>query len=200
MIFRTFHRLALFFVLSIGYISLNQAATATTATAVVTSTTTTTTSSSCLGGVSTGFKLSGAITHSKTFTPTVLSKYQTSKMTVSYYSGKDGLVTKTFIGVPLIDLLNEAVVVTDSTRKNDALRKYLVATATDCYQVIIALAEIQPATGGQQAMVAFETVDETGTIQPLDDTEGEVKLIMPGDKTGGRDMFHLNSIVVRSAP
>jgi hypothetical protein len=153
----------------------------------------------CLGGVSTGFKLSGAVTKSKSFTPTDLAKYQTSKMTVTYFSGKDGLVTKTFIGVPLLDLLNEAVVKTDSTRKNDILRKYLVVSATDCYQVIVSLAEIQPSFGGQQAMVAFETVDATGAVVPLDDTEGEVKLIMPGDKAGGRNMFHLNSIVVRSA-
>lgn len=155
---------------------------------------------SCLGGVSTGFKLSGAVTKSKSFTPTDLAKYQTSKMTVTYFSGKDGLVTKTFIGVPLLDLINEAVVKVDSTHKNDILRKYLVATSTDCYQTVISMAEIQPNFGGQQAMVAFETVDATGAVAPLDDTEGEVKLIMPDDKAGGRNMFHLNSIVVRSAP
>lgn len=151
---------------------------------------------SCLGGASTGLRLSGAVNKSKSFTPASLSTYQTSKITMTYFSGKDGLVTKTLIGVPLLDLLNEAVVKTDSTRKNDILRKYLAVTATDCYQVVIALAEIQPNFGGEQAMVAFETVDETGEIVPLDD----MRLVMPSDKAGGRNVSNMNSIVVRSAP
>lgn len=176
-----FRKLTLAFIFMIGYTPLTQA------------------TSSCLGGVSSGFKLSGSVTHPKTFTPTSLSQYRTSQMTVSYFSGSAGLVTKTYIGVPLYDLINEAGVVIDPTHKNDILRKYLVINATDCYQVIVALAEIQPSFGGQQALVAFETVDETGAEVPLDDTEGAIKLVMPGDKAGGRNVFHLNSIVVRSA-
>jgi hypothetical protein len=182
MLFRTFHLLVLLFTLAISYASLTQAA------------------DSCLGGASTGFKLGGAVTTPKFFTPAKLKLYQTSKMTVTYFTGNAGLVTKTFVGVPLYDLINEAAVITDSTRKNDMLRKYLVATATDCYQVIVALAEILPSTVGEQAMVAFATVDATGAEIPLDDTEGSVKLVMPNDKAGGRYVFHLNSIVVRSAP
>ncbi|MDO9106872.1 MAG: hypothetical protein Q7U57_18170 [Methylovulum sp.] len=178
----TFRQLAVIFIFLIGYTPFSQAA------------------PSCLGGVSSGFKLGGAVTHPKSFTPASLGQYQASKMTVTYFSDSAGLVTKTFIGVPLYDLISEAAVSTDSTRKNDMLRKYLVINATDCYQVIVALAEILPATGGQQAMVAFATVDESGAILPLDDSEGSVKLVMPGDKTGGRDVFHLSSIVVRSAP
>ena len=179
---RLFRQLTLILIFMTGYASLSQAA------------------PSCLGGASTGFKLNGSVNHPKLYTPTILSQHKTSKMTVTYFSGSAGLVTKTFIGVPLYDLITEAEVISDSTRKNDMLRKYLVINATDCYQVIVAVAEMLPATGGQQAMVAFETVDETGAILPLDDTEGAVKLVMPGDKTGGRDVFHLSSITVRSAP
>ncbi|PPD41633.1 MAG: hypothetical protein CTY16_15690 [Methylobacter sp.] len=179
---RIFHLLALAFILTFGYASLGQAA------------------PSCLGGASSGFRLGGAVNHPKSFTPKILAGYQTSKMTVTYFSGAAGLVTKTFVGVPLYDLISEAGVITDSTRKNDMLRKYLAVNATDCYQVIVALAEIQPSFGGEQAMVAFATVDATGAILPLDDTEGAVKLVMPGDKAGGRNVFHLNTIIVRSAP
>jgi len=80
------------------------------------------------------------------------------------------------------------------------LRKYLVINATDCYQVIVAVAEILPSFGGQQAMVAFGAVDETGAILPLDDTEGAVRLVIPGDKAGGRYVSNVSNIVVRSAP
>lgn len=177
-----FRQWALIFILMTGYASLGQAA------------------SSCLGGASTGFKLNGSVNHPKSFTPTTLSQYQSAKMTVSYFSGSAGLVTKTFIGVPLYDLIVEAGVITDSTRKNDMLRKYLVINATDCYQVIVAVAEILPSFGGQQAMVAFGVVDETGAILPLDDTEGAVRLVIPGDKAGGRYVSNVSNIVVRSAP
>jgi DMSO/TMAO reductase YedYZ molybdopterin-dependent catalytic subunit len=182
MICRTLCKLTLILTFIIGYASSGYAA------------------DSCLGGASTGFKLGGAVTNPKSFTPESLSKYPTSKMTVSYFSGSSGLVTKTFIGVPLYDLLTEAAIITESTRKNDMLRKYLVANATDCYQVLVAVAEIMPNFGGEQAMVAFASVDSTGTVLPLDDTEGAVKLVMPGDKAGGRQVFHLNRITVRSAP
>ncbi|MDD2722623.1 MAG: hypothetical protein PHH59_01195 [Methylovulum sp.] len=179
---RIFQQVVLIFILALGFASLGQAA------------------PSCLGGPSTGFRLGGAVNNPKSFTPAILAGYQTSKMTVTYFSGSAGLVTKTFIGVPLYDLVTEAVIKTDSTRKNDMLRKYLLINATDCYQVIVAVAEIVPSFGGEQAMVAFATVDATGAIVPLDDTEGAVKLVMPGDKAGGRDVFHLNNIAVRSAP
>ena len=155
---------------------------------------------SCLGGPSTKFRLSGAVTTPKTFTPAILAGYRTSTATVSYFSGASGLVTKTFVGVPLYDVINEAGVITDATRKNDLLRKYLAINATDCYQVIVALAEIQPSFGGQQAMVAYAMVDAAGVVQPLDETESALRLVMPGDKAGGRNVFHLNGIVVRSAP
>jgi len=155
---------------------------------------------SCLGGASSGVRLAGAVNTPKTFTPETLSGYPTSKMTVSYFSGASGLVTKTFIGVPLYDLITEAGVITDSARKNDMLRKYLQISATDCYETLVAVAEILPSFGGQQAMVAFATVDAAGAVTPLDETEGAVKLVMPGDKAGGRNVFHLNKITVRSAP
>jgi len=179
---RIFRHLTLILIFMTGFASLSQAA------------------PNCLGGASPGFKLGGLVNHPKSFTPAILSQYPTSKMTVSYFSGSTGLVTRTFIGVPLYDLITEAGVITDSSRKNDMLRKYLVINATDCYQVIVAAAEIQPSFGGQQAMVAFETVDATGAIVPLDDTEGAVRLVIPGDKAGGRYVSNVSSIVVRSAP
>jgi hypothetical protein len=51
--------------------------------------------------------------------------------------------------VPLIDLLNEAVIITDPNRRNDILRKYVVAGATDCYEAIIAVADLLPNFGAQ---------------------------------------------------
>lgn len=154
----------------------------------------------CSGGASTTFRIGGAVENPKIFDATTLASYQSSKETISYYSGSSGLVTQTYIGVPLYDLLNEAVVKTDPTRKNDILRKYLVVNATDCYQVVVAAAEIQPANGHQLMMVAYATVDATGAVQPLSESEGAFRLIVPGDKAGARFVSNLNRITVRSAP
>lgn len=155
---------------------------------------------SCLGGPSTQVKISGSgvVSTPKVYTPAMLAARQTSKMTVSYFSGASGLVTKTFVGVPLYDLIQEVGVTLDSTRKNDMLRKYMTMTATDCYQVVVAMAEIQPSVGGQQVMVAFAQVDAAGEVIPLDDNEGALKLVVPGDKAGARQVFHLSTIAVRN--
>ena len=87
-------------------------------------------------------------------------------VTVSYFSGNQGLVTKTYEGVPLIDLLNDAVIVTDPTHRNDLLRKYVHVKATDCYEVIVSVAELLSNFGHQQVLVAFETGDGQPWMRP----------------------------------
>ena len=129
----------------------------------------------------------------KTFTLESLQQYPPSRVVVSYFSGSQGLVTKTFLGVLLSDLLNEAKVILDPNHKNDSLRKYLDITGTDCYEVIVALAEILPNYGGQQVLIAYAD----GDGNPLTD-EGMARLVVPGDKSGGRFVSNIVSIVVRS--
>jgi DMSO/TMAO reductase YedYZ molybdopterin-dependent catalytic subunit len=131
----------------------------------------------------------------KTFTLESLQQYPPSRVVVSFFSGSQGLVTKTYLGVPLSDLLNEAEVLLDPTRKNDSLRKYLAISATDCYEVIVALAEILSNFGSQQVLIAYAD----GDGNPLTD-EGMARLVVPGDKAGGRFVSNIVSTVVRSAP
>lgn len=150
--------------------------------------------SSCAGGYAPAFLLTGAVENPRTYRLGDLQGLTSSKATVSYFSGRDGLVTKTFIGVPLLDLLDAAVIVNDPAQKNDALRKYLVVTASDCYQVSVALAELLPTFGGEQIMVAFAD----GDGQPLNGDEGMARLIVPGDKAGGRFVSNITRIAVRS--
>jgi hypothetical protein len=99
--------------------------------------------------------------------------------------------------VPLIDLLNDAVIITDNAaHRNDVLRKYVVVRGTDCYEVIIAVADLLSNFGHQQVLVAFET----GDGQPLDASEGMARLIVVNDKQGGRLVSNVATITVRSAP
>ena len=152
---------------------------------------------SCPGGYSNQFRLNGQVQNPSGFRLVDLQYRPASIVTVSYFSGSSGFVTKSYIGVPLINLLNDAVIITDNTaHRNDILRKYVAIRATDCYEVIVAVAELLSNFGHQQVLVAFETADG----QPLDATEGMARLIVPGDKAGGRFVSNITTITVRSAP
>lgn len=151
---------------------------------------------SCPGGFSDQFRLNGQVQNPARFRLADFQYRPSVHLTVSYFSGNQGLVTKTYEGVPLIDLLNDAVIVTDPTHRNDLLRKYVHVKATDCYEVIVSVAELLSNFGHQQVLVAFET----GDGQPLDATEGMARLIVPGDKAGGRFVSNVTTITVRTAP
>lgn len=151
----------------------------------------------CPGGYSNEFRLNGEVQNPDRFRLIDLQDRPSLRVAVSYFSGSSGFVTKSYIGVPLIDLLNDAVINTDNTaHKNDILRKYVAVRATDCYEVIVAVAELLSNFGHQQVLVAFET----GDGQPLDATEGMARLVVPGDKAGGRFVSSIATITVHSAP
>lgn len=151
---------------------------------------------SCAGGFSNSFSLRGEVETSARFRLADLKKLPSSRVTVSYFSGSSGLVTKTYVGVQLNDLLTAAVVKTDTSRRNDILRKYVAVRATDCYESIIAVADLLPNFGAQQVLIAYAT----GEGAPLDETEGMARLIVAGDKQGGRLVSNVTAVIVRSAP
>lgn len=103
---------------------------------------------SCNGGYYPSVKIGGEVTTAKTYTLADLQAMTTSKLNVAFFSGSAGMQTYSFIGVPLLDLLNEAGVVTNPNQKNDILRKSLVVTSSDCYQVVVAMAELLPTFSG----------------------------------------------------
>ncbi|HOB60783.1 MAG TPA: molybdopterin-dependent oxidoreductase [Candidatus Competibacteraceae bacterium] len=146
----------------------------------------------CDGGVSDSFTLSGGVTNQKTFTLETLQQYTPSKLDVWYYTGK-GPVQTSYIGVLLADLLNEAVVVTDPAVKNDILSKYVLVRASDCYEVVVAVAELLSSFGGDQIMVAYATGDGQ-----LLSSDGMARLVVPGDKSGGRYVSNITTIQVLS--
>lgn len=151
---------------------------------------------SCEGGFAKTFKLEGQVQEPATLRLIDLKRMPSSRVTVTYYSGSSGLVTKTYTGVVLNDLLTNAGIKTDPAIRNDILRKYVVVTATDCYQSVIAVADLLPNFGAQQVLIAYADGDGA----PLDETEGMARLIVAGDKQGGRLVSNVTSVAVRSAP
>jgi len=149
----------------------------------------------CPGGYSARVALNGAVQHRAVFRLADLQARGASRVTISFF-GAGSFQTKTYIGVPLIDLLNEAVVITDPSRKNDILRKYVLVRGSDCYESIIAVADLLPNYGAQQVLLAYATGDGA----QLDSSEGVARLIVVGDKQGGRLVSNVAAITVRSSP
>lgn len=156
----------------------------------------------CKGGASTTLKVNGDVTNKAEYTLTDLknfrldpaAEYTPTTLTVTFNSSQ-GKVTSTYTGIPLIDLLTAANIKVNKKQKNDILRKYVIAHATDCYEAVIALGEFLPKVEGKKVLVAYED----GSGQPLADSEGMVHLIVPGDVAGGRYVYHLSRLTVRSA-
>ncbi len=149
----------------------------------------------CPGGYINRVSLSGAVQHPAIFRIDDLRARGASRVSISFF-GAGSFQTKSYIGVPLIDLLNEAVVVTDPSRKNDILRKYVTVRGSDCYETIVAVPELLSTYGHQDVLIAYETGDRVA----LDQTEGMARLIVVNDKQGGRLVSNVARIIVHSAP
>jgi len=137
------------------------------------------------------FELTGAVQRPETFTRERLRQYSSFKIEVVFGSG-NRMAKGIFVGVPLWELLQEVGVKTEPGRKNDLLRKYLLVTGSDGYQVVLALGEILPDFGGQPVLVAYQRDGK-----PLGSEEGMARLVVPNDKSGGRFVDHIVRIEVR---
>ena len=148
----------------------------------------------CPGGASNSFDVSGAVTNKTNFNLTDLqNQFSPAQVNVTYFAA-GAVVSASYTGVLLWDLLNNAPVggiVTNPNVKNDILGKVVVVTGTDCYQSVFGAGEIDPFFGGAQVIVAYAT-----NGQSLGDT-GFAKIIVPGDKAGGRFVSNITKIEVR---
>jgi hypothetical protein len=120
-------------------------------------------------------------------------KYSPAQENVTYFAA-GSVVTESFTGVLLWDLLNSPPVggiTTDSAVKNDILHKVIVVTGSDCYQSVFGAGEIDPSFGGSQIMVAYATGGASlGTA-------GFARIVVPGDKQGGRFVSNIVEIEVK---
>lgn len=149
----------------------------------------------------TSFTLKGAIRDGQT--PLVLNRFDLkarlaeTTQTVTYNT----TVTKTYTGVSLWALVDgQGLVTTAATNgKNRQLEYYVLGTASDGYQAIFALGELDPTFGNKQSQLVYrETV--AGVSQPLDASDGPFRLTAPGDLRGGRYVSGLTGLEVAAAP
>ena len=127
--------------------------------------------------------LQGKVRQPQRWTLEDLKKMPAEHADVSYQTDR-GPVRASFTGVLLWSLIGAAGGIDDSA-KNPELRHAIRITAKDGYVVVTSSGEIAPDFGAKGVIVAYERDGK-----PLD----ELRIVMPGDKHGGRNVRDVVSI------
>lgn len=157
----------------------------------------------CPGGFSEKFRLGGEVNNPTTLNLSHLQSLPTTAVTVSFQT-KTGLKTETYYGVSLWELINSeqtGLKVGNSglNPKNAFLRQYILVEATDCYGAVVSIGEIHPNFEAKKVLVAYAKKAEDGKVEYLTE-EGFARLVVPGDRAGGRFVSNIRNIMIFSAP
>jgi len=134
-------------------------------------------------GQSPTLMLEGKVRQPQRLTLADLKKMPAEHADVSYQTDR-GPVSGSFTGVPLWSLIAAAGGIDDGA-KNPELRHAIRITAKDGYVVVTSSGEIAPDFGAKGVIVAYERDGK-----PLD----HFRIVMPGDKHGGRNVRDVVSI------
>lgn len=140
------------------------------------------------------FQVDGLVAQPRSFTRDDLASMSTWSMPVVFVAGQQ-VQSGTFTGPSLLQVIQAAGgPVFDASRNNDLLRRFIVASGADGYAVVLAWGEIDPEFAAEPVLVAFERDG-----QPLGEGQGMARLVVPGDKRGGRHVNRLTHIELRDA-
>jgi DMSO/TMAO reductase YedYZ molybdopterin-dependent catalytic subunit len=103
---------------------------------------------------------------------------------------EDG-TTSVYEGVLVAELLKRAGVPLGTELRGDAVATYLVASASDGYQVVFSLPELDPAFTSSDVIVA-DTVDG----KPLFGYQGPLRIVAPKDLRAARSIRMLQRLEV----
>lgn len=98
-------------------------------------------------------------------------------------------------GVPLLALLREAGAMPAKPLHGAQLARIVRASARDGYRVVFSLAELDPTLGNARVFVV-----DACAGKPLDEHEGPLRLLVPGDARPARGVRQLQAIDVIDAP
>lgn len=100
-----------------------------------------------------------------------------------------------YVGVPLRALLDQVGVPAGEKLSGPEMRDYIVVSAKDGYEVVIALEEIDPMFQQNPVLVA-----DVSDGKPLDDKHGPLQLVVPEDQRPARWVRMMTKISVRRVP
>lgn len=105
-------------------------------------------------------------------------------------SDNNGIQT-TYEGVWLSDVLKNAGVPLGASLRGPALAGYILASASDGYQVVFSIGELDPDVTSGQYLLA-----DTANGKPMFGENGAFRLVIPSDKRGVRSVRLLTKIEV----
>lgn len=133
------------------------------------------------------FTVEGEVLKSLKITQDDLNKFKQAEVKAKDRDGKEHI----YKGVLLVHILDSAGVTLGSKLRGENLAKYVLVKASDGYEVIFALPEIDPEFTTQTILLAYE-VDG----KPLAKGEGPFRLVVPNDKRPARWIRELATIKV----
>ena len=134
-------------------------------------------------------KVSGEVTTPLTINNDDLHQYPQTTVTRKDHDGKDHIYT----GVILAEILKKAGATLGPDLKGKNLTKYILVTASDNYQVIFALAELDKAFT-DRTIILTDQVDG----KPLPSGEGPFRIIVQDEKKPARCIREVTEIKVVS--
>jgi len=135
-----------------------------------------------------GIMLDGKVKHPQKLTVDALHKFPAERVDVSFQTAH-GMEKSSYTGVLLWTLLGQAGGI-DDPAKGAELRHTISITGRDGYLVVISTGEIAPDFDGKPAMIAYERDGQDLGATGL-------RIVMPGDKHGGRYVRDVAEIEVK---
>jgi DMSO/TMAO reductase YedYZ molybdopterin-dependent catalytic subunit len=137
------------------------------------------------------FQVTGNVQNPTSFDIRKLQALPPVNQNVTYFSA-GSVVSQSFTGALLWDLLQSVGIKLDSTIKNDILHQIVIVTGSDGYETVFGAGEIAPNFGGDQILVAYGVNGQTLG------SDGFARIVAPGDKQGGRFVSNIAKIEVRN--
>jgi hypothetical protein len=131
--------------------------------------------------------LDGRLKHPQSLDLAALQRLPADHVQVSFHT-EHGTTTAGFTGPRLWALLGAAGGLADYKR-GAAIRHSITVTGRDGYFIVLSTGEIAPDFGGEPAIVAYRRDGEPSGASGL-------RLVIPGDKRGGRDVRDVVTIRV----
>jgi DMSO/TMAO reductase YedYZ molybdopterin-dependent catalytic subunit len=139
------------------------------------------------------FQVLGNVQNPTTFDIRKLQALPAVNQNVTYFSA-GSVVSQSFTGALLWDLLQSVGIRLDSTIKNDILHQIVIVTGSDGYESVFGAGELAPNFGGNQITIAYKVNGQALGI------DGFARIVAPGDKQGGRFVSNITKIVVKNIP
>jgi len=137
-----------------------------------------------------GVSVGGSVAKPYQLNAAAVSAMKKENVTVKDHDGKD----HHYSGVSLYEVITKAEAVPGNMLKGKTMAKYVLVTAADHYQVVLAIPEFDPAFTDKVIVLADKEDGEA-----LAANLGPYRLIVPGEKKPARSVMRVTSIEVLDA-